>query len=78
MIHLDILPQKQIRYSYSNNKLPYYSKATIQVNFQRFQFDSRDKYINNKLNKFFTDKGIINELTLPYSYKSNRVVERFN
>ena len=45
---------------------------------RRFRTDNGGEYVNERLRKFFTSKGIIHELTPPYSPESNGVAERLN
>jgi len=44
----------------------------------RFRTDGGGEYVNKDLIKFFKDKGIIHELTPPYSHESNGIAEHFN
>ena len=43
-----------------------------------FRSDNGGEYVNNKLTTFFAQKGIIHDLTPPYSPKSNGVAKRLN
>ncbi|KAI1006263.1 hypothetical protein K3495_g1957 [Podosphaera aphanis] len=43
-----------------------------------FRSDNRGEYVNNDLRKFFAQKGIVHDLTPPYSPESNGVAERLN
>lgn len=43
-----------------------------------FRSDNGGEYINNSLTNFFAQKGIVHDLTPPYSPESNGVAERLN
>jgi len=45
---------------------------------RRFRTDNGGEYVNERLRKFITFKGIIHELTPPYSPESNGVAERLH
>jgi len=45
---------------------------------RRFRTDNGGEYVNERLRKVFTSKGIIHELTPPYSAESIGVAERLN
>ena len=48
------------------------------VKVQRFRTDNGGEYVNKALTDFFSSKGIVHELTPPYSPESNGVAERLN
>src|SRR5258705_702976 len=44
----------------------------------RFRTDGGGEYVNQDLREFFTQNGIVHEITPAYSYESNGIAERFN
>ena len=40
--------------------------------------DNRGEYLSSKLREFFSEKGIIHDLSLPDAHKYNSIHERFN
>ena len=45
---------------------------------KRFRADNGGEYVNNTLNRYFSDRGILLQLTPPYNPESNGVAERLN
>ena len=45
---------------------------------KRFRTDNGGEYINKTLKDYFKSKGIIHNITAPYSPQSNGIAERYN
>ena len=48
------------------------------VKVQRIRIDRGTEFLTNELREFLVDKGIVHELTAPYTPQQNGVAERFN